>query len=400
MISVNEKRFSDNFFALAKIGWTDTGLNRPSYSPAYLEGRELVKKLMEDAGMAVRIDSVGNIFGRYEGTDPARGTVITGSHLDSVPNGGVYDGALGVVAGIEAARSVHEQLGSLPAALEVVGFVAEEASPLGGTFGSRAITGLAPLDQPPAAFEWSGLNREALERARVNTKDYEAYLELHIEQGPVLERKNIDIGIPTGIVSIIRYKVTMTGQQNHAGTTPMGERLNAVRGLSEFIAAWCAWADGRLAQSDDFVYNTGVIAADPNSPAVVPGKASVVVELRSLTDAIDAELVARLHELVKDPAFAAYSPAIEKVVSKAPVALQERAISAVEQAAGLCGLSCQRMPSGASHDAVAMAHFMDTGMIFVKSRDGISHNKAEHTAEEDMHKGLRTLAEALTILAR
>lgn len=399
MIKINDKRFLDNFFGLAKIGWSEAGLNRPSYSSAYAEGRDYVKKKMEDAGMKVRVDTIGNIYGRYDGTDPTRRTVLVGSHLDSVPNGGIYDGALGVLGGIEALQSLHEEFGFLAAPIEVIGFIAEEAGLFGGTFGSRAITGLAPLKQPEEAFKWSGLTCDDLVNARIKNDGYGAYLELHIEQGPVLERKNLEIGIPTGIVSIIRYKITMNGQQNHAGTTPMSERKNAMRPAVELLTRWFAWADERLVKKDDFVYNTGVFILDPNSPAVVPGKASFVMELRSLSDKVGDELVAKLHEMVNASEYAAYSPTIEKIVNKAPVALHENIIATIEQAVRKCGYAYQRMPSGASHDAVAMAHFMPTGMIFVKSHDGISHNKAEFTANEDMLKGVQVLTETVALLA-
>ena len=191
----------------------------------------------------------------------------------------------------------------------------------------------------------------------------------------------------------------MNGQQNHAGTTPMSERKNAMRPAVELLTRWFAWADERLVKKDDFVYNTGVFILDPNSPAVVPGKASFVMELRSLSDKVGDELVAKLHEMVNASEYAAYSPTIEKIVNKAPVALHENIIATIEQAVRKCGYAYQRMPSGASHDAVAMAHFMPTGMIFVKSHDGISHNKAEFTANEDMLKGVQVLTETVALLA-
>ena len=400
MIKINEKRFLENFWGLAEIGWSEMGLNRPSYSPEYVEARDFVKVKMLAAGMKVRIDPIGNIYGRYDGSNPKRPIVLVGSHLDSVPNAGVYDGALGVLAGVEALQSLHEQFAPLPAPMEVVGFIAEEANKFGGTFGSRTITGLTPLDQPKEAFEWSGLTREDLVNARINTKEYAAYIELHIEQGPVLERKNIDIGIPTGIVSILRYKITMNGMQNHAGTTPMSERVNAMRGAAEFITNWCAWADEALVKKDDFVYNTGVFELEPNSPAVVPGKASFILELRSLSGEIGNFLVSKVRDMVNDPIYSKYHPTMEKVVEKAPVSLSENIISIIEKAAETCGYSSRRMPSGASHDAVAMAHFMPTGMIFVKSHNGISHSKAEFTSGGDMLKGVHTLAQAVLSLAK
>lgn len=396
-MNINEKRFVETFHSLAAIGWTEDGMDRPSYGENYARARDYLAQKMKDAGMSVRVDSVGSLYGRYEGTDPGAPAVLTGSHLDAVPNGGRYDGALGIVAGIEALQTIHETHGALKNPLEVVAFIAEEASKLGGTFGSRAVMGLAPLDQSEEALSWSGLTREDIANAKLDPAAYKAYLELHIEQGPVLERQNIAVGIPTGIVSIVRYKVTFRGEANHAGTTPMAERRDAMKAACRFVAKWYDWVEKRLAVNDNFVCNVGVFSLTPNAPAVVPGEASMVVELRSLSDEIDAEIAAALKKLLED--FADFAPTAELVVSKPSVALHEPVISAVERAAAACGLSSRRMPSGASHDAAAMAHFMPTGMIFVPSVKGISHNKNEYTSDADMTHGVSVLAQSILNLA-
>jgi hydantoinase/carbamoylase family amidase len=397
LLKYNDQRFLKVFKELAEIGWTGKGMERPSYGKNYFEARTYLENEMKKAGMSTRIDSVGNLYGHYEGTAPQAGTIVAASHLDAVPNGGRYDGALGIVAGLEAMRSIHEEKGALKNPLEVLAFVAEEASLLGGTFGSRAITGLAPLKLSDEAARWSGLTVQNLVDARIDPKKYRAYLELHIEQGPVLERKKISIGIPTGIVSIVRYKVTLHGQANHAGTTPMSERHDAMRAAARLITNWYKWVDQRLARANNFVCNIGVFGLTPNSPAVVPGEASFTLELRSLSDEIDAEITNAFKKQLDG--FAEFAPSMDSIVTKPSVSLYEEVISAAERAAAACQLSYQRMPSGASHDAAAMAHFMPTGMIFVPSADGVSHNMKEYTSDADMVNGLHVLGETVLELA-
>jgi hydantoinase/carbamoylase family amidase len=397
LLKYNDERFLKIFKNVGKIGWTENGMERPSYGEKYFEARDYLENEMKNAGMSTRIDSVGNLYGRYEGTDPHAGTIVAGSHLDAVPNGGRYDGALGIVAGLEAMHSIHEEKGTLKNPLEVLAFIAEEASLLGGTFGSRTITGLAPLKLSDEAARWSGLTVQNLIDARINPKKYRAYLELHIEQGPVLERKKISIGIPTGIVSIVRYKITLHGQANHAGTTPMSERHDAMRAAARLITDWYKWVDQRLAKANNFVCNIGVFGLMPNSPAVVPGEASFTLELRSLSDKIDAEITNAFKKQLDN--FEEFAPTMDSIVTKPSVSLNEEVISAAERASAVCGLSCQRMPSGASHDAAAMAHFMPTGMIFVPSKDGISHNMKEYTSDADIINGLHVLGETVLQLA-
>ena len=212
----------------------------------------------ERCGMETRIDGVGNLFGRYDGKEKGAKSFLVGSHLDAVPGGGKYDGALGILAGIEVSRRIREERGPLRHPLEVVAFTAEEGGPLGGTFGSRAFTGLVSRDVPNDILSSFGLSHEVIEKSRGKKEDYLAYLELHIEQGPILWRRNIAIGIPTGIVGITRYKIDICGQANHAGTTPMEERRDAMRSASSLAR----WFTGRAtaAGKNDFVCNVGVFS--------------------------------------------------------------------------------------------------------------------------------------------
>lgn len=394
MIKYNDRRFLTTFRELAAIGWDEKeGMDRASYGKNFLEARDYLASKMQLAGMKIWVDSVGNLHGRYEGKNEDNPAILVGSHLDAVPHGGRYDGAVGILAGLEALQSIHEAKVLPDQPLEVIAFVAEESSPLGGTFGSRAIAGLVPLELNKKAKEWSGLTVEDLREARIQPKNYQAYLELHIEQGPILERKHLSIGIPTGIVSIIRHKITLHGQANHAGTTPMSERRDAMKAAAELIADWNQWVETRLKEKDDFVTNIGVFELQPNSPAVVPEEASFILEHRSLSDAVDAEITTAFKEKLR--AFSEYTPTMEPVVSKPSVLLAEEVMAAVEKASAECGLSCQRMPSGASHDAAAMAHIMPTGMIFVPSVKGISHNKEEYTSDDDLLHGLHVLGETI-----
>ena len=251
-----------------------------------------------------------------------------------------------------------------------------------GTFAS-----LVPAD----ALNLSGLTEDDISSARLDTSKYAAYIELHNEQGPILERRSFQIGISTGIVSIIRHKVTMHGRQNQAGTIPMEERTNAMRSAAEFIAEWSSCSDQELVQNNLFVQSIGTFSLMPNSPATVPREATFIVEHRSLSSDIDAYVAEHLHSLISSSDFAKYRLTIETVVAKPPVTLEKGIISTAEEAASSCEYSYIKVLGGASHDAASMAHVMPAGMIFVPSIGRISHSNDEFTPEEDMIRGLRML---------
>lgn len=387
---ISGERFLSDLETLGTIGWVEGhGMDRAAYSKNYEEARTFVQKKMEEAGLSTSMDEVGNLFGRMEGTEGGAPAIMAGSHLDAVPGGGKYDGPLGVMAALEAARAIRERGIALRHPFEVVGFIAEEGGPLGGTFGSRALTGLVKDPIPEEVLNQFGLTVEGIQAARRDPASLCCYLELHIEQGPYLDRRGIPIGIPTGIVGISRYAVTVEGETNHAGSTPMKERKDAMRHATDLLNKWFAWVDTR----DDFVCNVGVFSLHPGSVAIVPGAAEFILEIRSLKDAVMEEAFQRFKALCDCEA--GLPVTVRRTVWKGGTDLAPGLQDAAERACGAAGIPCVRMPSGASHDANSMAHVTPSGMIFVPSIRGVSHSKEEATSPEDLARGAEVLARTI-----
>lgn len=364
-------------------------MDRPAFTPSYDAARKFVEDRMMDGGLSAKIDGVGNLFGRLEGSDPSLPAIYAGSHLDAVPGGGKYDGPLGVMAALEAARTIREKALPLRHPLVVAGFTGEEGGEMGGTFGSRAFAGLLQEPFPAEKLSRVGLTADGILSAKGDPGGIACYFELHIEQGPYLERRSIPIGIPTGIVGISRYAVRLEGEANHAGTTPMKERKDAMREASELLSEWFAWTDTR----DDFVCNVGVFSLHPGADAIVPGRADFLLEIRSLRDSIMDEAAAQFRSLLEKRKKVSVS--MEPVVWKGAVDLDPLLQDAVEAACREADVPSVRMPSGASHDANPMARITRAGMIFVPSAGGISHSKEEYTSPEDLARGADILARAI-----
>ncbi|MDI3339971.1 MAG: Zn-dependent hydrolase [Sphaerobacter sp.] len=385
--------------ALARIGATpEGGVSRIAFSPADLEARRWVEEAMRVAGMAVRRDPAGNSIGTYPGREPGLAPIALGSHTDTVPNGGRYDGALGVLAALACVRALHAAGQRLRHPVEVINFVAEEATMGGGTFGSRAMAGLfdpAALDHEavdgrPVAEH---LRRAAIDTAQVRTAarpagSLAAYVELHIEQGGVLASAGIVIGAVEGIVGIRRYAVTFHGEANHAGTTPMDDRSDALVMAAPFILAV-----REIAVAHGIVGTVGTLRVSPGASNVIPGRVELTAEIRGLDeatlDAAEAALRARAE---------AAGAAFARMSAKEPVRSDPLIVASVEQTCQQLGLSCRRMPSGAGHDAMCMAALTRQGMIFVPSQRGISHAPDEYTAPEDCVNGARVLLGTLLAL--
>ena len=387
---ISADRFLADLEALGRIGWVDgEGMDRPAFTPSYDAARKFVEERMKDAGLSAKIDGVGNLFGRLEGSDPSLPAIYAGSHLDAVPGGGKYDGPLGVMAALEAARTIREKALPLRHPLVVAGFTGEEGGEMGGTFGSRAFAGLLQEPFPAEKLSRVGLTADGILSAKGDPGGIACYFELHIEQGPYLERRSIPIGIPTGIVGISRYAVRLEGEANHAGTTPMKERKDAMREAAELLSEWFAWTDTR----DDFVCNVGVFSLHPGADAIVPGRADFLLEIRSLRDSIMDEAAAQFRSLLEKRKKVSVS--MEPVVWKGAVDLDPLLQDAVEAACRETDVPSVRMPSGASHDANPMARITRAGMIFVPSTGGISHSKEEYTSPEDLARGADILARAI-----
>lgn len=385
---ITAERLLKDFFDQGRIGWEDgLGLQRMAYSQAYFEARSWLSEKMANAGLKTRMDGVGNLFGRLEGKTEK--TILIGSHLDSVNNGGIYDGPLGIIAAVEILRSVKEKGMRLNHSLEVVAFIGEEGEPLGGTFGSRAFAGMLPSGYRRELLDPIGIKDDDIKWSKGVFDKYSAFLELHIEQGPFLERQKLAIGIPSGIVGITRLDVTVNGKANHAGTTPMCERKDAMRDAAELISKWFAWADCQ----EGLVCNIGVLDITPGHVSVVPEKVHFVLELRSIDDSLMEQGCIKIAELAELPHSCSVSIATRGV--KPAVLLDKNLVAIIKESAERAGLPFAVMPSGASHDSSPIAHVIPTGMIFVPSRGGVSHSKEEFTSEDDILRGAELLSDVV-----
>jgi N-carbamoyl-L-amino-acid hydrolase len=401
--AANAERIQKRIKALSAFGANpEGGVSRVAFSAADIAGREYIKSLMRDAGLEVRVDTAGNIIGRRAGTDPSLPVIMSGSHIDSVPGGGNYDGDVGVIGAIEVAQLLHEHRLVTRHPLEVVSFTDEE----GGLIGSLAMTGrMSPgsLD----VMSHSGMtvrdgiravggDPDRLESARRKAGDLKAFIELHIEQGAILDEEDLDIGVVEGIVGIRWWDVTVAGVANHAGTTPMNKRRDAM-----VSAAGLALAVNRVATSmaGRQVATIGKIRAEPGAPNVIPGKVVMSLEIRDLAadrmqlvfDAIETEANKIAMTRQTPVSFS------EVDVALAPAPTDERMRRIIAASAESLGLTHKSMPSGAGHDAQDMTHIAPTGMIFVPSVGGISHAPKEFTSSEDMANGVNVLLR--TVLA-
>lgn len=400
-ITVSADRLEQHILALSKFGANpEGGVSRVAYSDADIAGRAYVTKVMQNAGLKVRVDTAGNIIGRREGSVPDLPTIMLGSHTDSVPQGGNYDGDLGVLGAIEVAQTLYEEGIVLRHPLEVVNFTDEEGSLLG----SLAMSGRfdpATLDET----SHSGLTiREGIravsgdpDRLRESERkpgELAAYLELHIEQGAILDDSDIDIGVVQGIVGITQWDVTVTGFANHAGTTPMNKRRDALVSAAEFVLAVNRVATSLPGRQ---VATVGRIRAEPGAPNVVPGRVVMILEIRDLERDSIQRVFSAIKAQAEEIAEKRQTPIeiSEPKLGAEPAPTDERVQRIIADAATALGLSHQLMPSGAGHDAQEISHIAPAGMIFVPSVGGISHSRREYTAPEDMANGANVLLRAV-----
>jgi N-carbamoyl-L-amino-acid hydrolase len=381
------------------------GVSRVAFSAADIAGREYVKSLMRDAGLDVRVDAAGNIVGRRAGSDASLPVIMTGSHIDSVPKGGNYDGDVGVLGAIEVADILRAHHIETRHPFEFVVFTDEE----GGTVGSQAMAGRLGA----SAFDvvsHSGLkigdgiravggDPARLMEARRAPGSLAAFVELHIEQGAILDESGIDIGVVEGIVGIRWWDVTVEGVANHAGTTPMNRRRDAL-----VTAAELTLAANRIASTTPGrqVATVGRIGAEPGAPNVIPGRVTLSLEIRDLAADKMASVFRAIEAEAKRIADArGTSVRFDEVdLALAPAPTDERLRRIVESSAATLGLSHRRMPSGAGHDAQDMAHVAPIGMIFVPSQGGISHAPKEFTTPSDLANGADVLLRTLLAIDR
>lgn len=385
------KTFRERMLAIARIGrQEDGGISRVFGSDYYKEAAGKVLREMQELGMRAYIDPVGNVHGIQECGKKNAKEILIASHLDTVKEGGVYDGLLGLMAGIECVRRLQEENRELPYDLHVIATNGEEGNELGGTFGSRCLMGMAPTEDA-TYLELAGkygFTREDLVNSIYDTSRCKAYLELHIEQGKTLDEENIQIGAVTGIVGLQRYKIKIHGISNHAGTTMMEYRQDALVELAQLIAdadRWTREIGNRL------VCTFSRIQVSPNVFAVINNEAEVILECRNQNVDTMAELIQKVQQRIGELPDAS----MEQIVRKEPVTCAPDIVDAVEASAGELGCTCIRMPSGATHDGNCFATKMPIGMIFVPSVGGLSHCKEEYTPWEDVDRGVEVLYQTL-----
>jgi allantoate deiminase len=398
-------RIMQRINALAKISEEQGALTRTFASSAMRRANDLVAAWMRDAGMTVREDAIGNLIGRYEGTEPNAKTLLLGSHLDTVRDAGKFDGPLGVVLAIACVENLK---GRLPFAIEVVGFCDEEGVRYQSTYlGSRVFAGSFNLKDLRRADAKGVLMSEAIKafggvpqkisQARLNPKTLLGYVEVHIEQGPVLENKNLSVGVVTAIAGQSRIKLTITGKAGHAGTSPMSLRQDALCAAAEFILAVERYAQ----ENEGLVATVGQIQNMPNACNVIPGEVTISVDVRHQRDAVRRNAVKQLAtirksleqkrsvktkwQVVQETDSVPCSLALSNLLQTAVTKQQRKAI---------------QLASGAGHDAAVMAQITPVAMLFVRCKGGISHHPDESVETADVQVALETMNDFLTQLAK
>jgi N-carbamoyl-L-amino-acid hydrolase len=406
-LPIDETRLWDDLMALAALTEPDRPWTRRAFTPMFLEGRAYVADRMREAGLEVRIDAAGNLIGRREGRLPEARTIVIGSHSDTVPDGGRFDGTAGVMAGIAVARSLARDGTELDHAFEVIDCLAEEVSIFGlSCIGSRAIAGQLSEEQLDrqeptgeilaAAIDRMGGDADRLGEARRG--DIAAYLEMHIEQGPVLQDERRDIGIVTAISGITRIEITVEGRADHAGTTPMTLRQDALAGAAAVVTVIAKDARRRAAAGHGhFVATVGELRVEPNAANVVPSRVTLLLDARAEERGFLEGFVAELPPLLQR-AISGTGTRITtfRVLSDAMPALSDpRLLGVLEEASATLGLASLRMASGAGHDMAWFSRFTPSAMIFIPSRDGRSHTPDEWSEPGEIAAGAAVLHEAV-----
>ena len=402
---VNGDRLNRHLAELGRFGANPSGgVTRLAYTDANREALAAVTQWMREAQLEPTIDFAGNLIGRRAGRDRALKPIVFGSHIDSVPEGGNYDGNVGSMAALEVAHSLGESGTALRHPIEVAIWSNEE----GGLYGSRAVSGQlepAELDQPSRSgktirdgITFLGGDPARLADVRRRRGDITAYLEMHIEQGGILHATGTNIGIVEGIVGIQHWDVTVTGFANHAGTTPMDQRRDALLAAARFVDAV-----ERIVRSvpGRQVGTVGRIQAWPGAPNVIPGRVACSLELRDLDESKIVALFGRIRdEAVRIGSATGTSFEFTQTLRNVPAPSDPRIRALIDEVARERGLSARVMPSGAGHDAQSMAMLGPVGMIFVPSVDGISHSPKEFSRPEDIVKGANVLLEVVRRIDR
>jgi N-carbamoyl-L-amino-acid hydrolase len=402
---IDGKRLWDLLMSMAEIGATPKGgVRRLTLTDVDKRGRDHFRAHCEAAGLTVRVDAIGNMFARRPGRDPSRLPVLFGSHLDSQPSGGKFDGALGVLAGLEVMRSLNDLGIVTEASIELVNWTDEEGSRFGHSLmGSGVWSGIYPLDKAYGLTDTDGVTvQTALNSIGYNGPEpaapfpADAYFELHIEQGPILEREEKQIGIVTGAQAQVWYDAVAIGQDSHAGTTPPSARKDALVCAARIIDL----VDRMMrARGEDGRGTVGQLHVLPNSRNVIPGEVRFSVEFRhpdeAEVDRLDAQFPREAGFIARDCGVALGLTKLFRIPAQP---FDPSCVELVRQGAAKLGYSAREIVSGAGHDAVYVARHVPTAMIFTPCKDGLSHNEAESIQPEEAEAGCQVLFEA--VLAR
>ncbi|WP_290817861.1 M20 family metallo-hydrolase [Halovivax sp.] len=415
-MTVDQGRLRSDVEATAAFGAIDADEGRGrtvlAGTEANRRARDRLVDRLEDAGLTVEVDAVGNVLGTWTppNADPDAAPVVAGSHLDSVPEGGIFDGPLGVYGALEAVRALQEREIDPDRPIGVVSFTEEEGTRFGGgMLGSAVATGRRTAEDALALEDDEGITlREALEDVGyrgdddIDASTWDAFLELHVEQDTRLEAAGVPTGVVTTITGIAHAKTRFVGEANHAGTTAMDERRDALAAASEFVLALEeAGREAAAAGENTAVATVGKANVTPNGTNVVPGGVELGVDVRD----VDREPMERIFEraiaaLEEIEAERGVETSMERVLDVDPAPMSERCREALREGAKAAGVASTELHSGAAHDAMRVSRVTDAGMLFAPSRDGISHNPKEWTDWDDCARATRVLAAALERLAR
>lgn len=406
---IQRERLVKDFEAMAQLTAPGEGINRLAFTDADWAGRQYIIDRMTDAGLSVEIDDFGNVIGYKIGKKPDLPVVMVGSHTDSVPNGGNYDGVVGVLSAIEVIRSMTDDGYEPDHTIAVVDFMCEESGRFGNaTLGSKAMRGELTLQDLHRLVDKQGnslyealkgrnLNPDGIENM-VYKRPVKSFTEIHIEQGKVLEHEQKTIGIVTGIAAPERFYVTVRGNADHSGATPMNLRHDALCGASKIILGIEEIAS--MQEEPPVVGTVGVVEVTPGAMNVIPGAVKLGVDIRSISKAARNSVVTLVKEFIDITAGKrGLSYTIETIAQDHPVEMHPAMIREIEEAVKSVGVEYMTMPSGAGHDAMHWAEVVPTGMIFIPCRDGISHNPAEFAEMDDIITGADVLDKVLRKLS-
>lgn len=415
MTHIIEEHIITELDMLKTITDSEEGITRLAFTDMDWRGRDYIKSLMADAGLTIREDAFGNVIGRLPGRNESLPSIMSGSHTDSVPRGGNYDGVVGVLSALEVARLLQDETGksTIQHPFEVVIFMNEEGSRFGAaTLGSRAMVGALSQADLERLVDKNGvslrgaLTSRGLESSAIGESLYQnpihSFIEVHIEQGRVLEEHKIPLGVVTGIAAPTRYKLTLSGRADHSGATPMSMRQDAMCGAAEIIlkvenlaqtASGCAVLDTANSVSDASVVGTvGTISVTPGAMNVIPGQVELGIDIRSISQEAKVQVCNELTSFIAsvcEKRQLTYT--MDTIVDETPVAIDEEMINLVGTSCEDLGIEYMKLPSGAGHDAMNMAEKTQVAMIFIPCKDGVSHNPQEVASVQDISTGILVL---------